>query len=168
MIFWFILILISLPILRFGIKKRKWLLIIPGVTPITIASLILLSIAYRLYMASNSEWVFRQAFGIKPQENIKIIEKNYRFGTDFENVYLKFSINNKTLNELLGAQFKEITLSEFKDRLASLHPEQSFPLDASEVYYMASPYKTPHTLSEAILSFNASTGTVCFYGTFID
>jgi len=158
-----------MPFLIFGIIKKKWTCIVIGLIPIILFLLVASSVAYRILMASSGCWVYKQAFGQPPTSNVEILEKKYEFSTDSETVHLKFKADKKNLYALLDNRFKEVSLSEFENRVMGDHPDWFNPLDSSpDIFYQSLSYDKNFMVSEALLSYNKKTSIAYFYSINID
>lgn len=165
--FWLLVVLISLPVFIHGLRRKKWLWRILGAIPLALFLLFVLGTIYRLCMSHSSSWVYKQAFGNWPGGDVTVLEKRYRFGSDFTSIYLKCQMTDERLQGIIKQGFWEISRSEFETELYDDSPPWFTPLeDSPSAFYLASPYGQTWFSSseaEALLSYNDANQIAYFY-----
>ena len=161
---WILTMLVCVPVFIFGIKRRQWVCIIITGLPITLFILIVTSFIYRSSMASLPSWVYKQAFRKPPKDDVQVLQSDYKFGTDFISIYLKFETSDPNHIQSLNDTFVEVSQSDFESNISGDHPDWFKPLENSpSLFLKASPYGKMYSHSKALLSYNKDNGLVYFH-----
>lgn len=161
--FWASFAAIFVPILAYGIKKKSWICRIIGGGPLAFALLIfVVGFTVQMVGSFSPSWVFRQAFGDLPENNIQVIEHQHRF----KSTHLKLQAKREDFEKLVELGFKRVEKEWFR-RFTSRPwaPSWFDPIDegATEFYQRAD-----HGESAACLSYNRTNGIVYFYAVALD
>ena len=166
---WAIIVVIFLPVFISGIRKKSWSQSVVGGIPVAFVLLLILGIILRVHLSSNPDFVFSTAFGKLPDNNIKVIEHDYRFSTDSVSIYLKIKANREDFEKILRTGFQE----KNKDRFEQLTWGPGKPLwfkpllEGATEFYEKSPYKG-YSSSGAYLSYNEMNSIAYFHGDGVD
>ena len=68
---------------------------------------IVISTAVRFHLSDNPGFVFRTAFGKLPDNNIKVLEHDCRFSTDYVSVHLKIEASREDFKKILETGFQK-------------------------------------------------------------
>ena len=146
-IFWIWVIITIVCLLFFiqGIKGRKWFRMIISGYIMVLFVMIILNFFYRSYMASSPDWIYKQAFGVTPDNFVEIINAKYEFGADFTDIFLKYKISDINNIISLNGNISEVSLSDYKNEILFIEsPEWFKPLENSQTkYFKNKPYSSP-------------------------
>ena len=157
---WIITMVICVPIFISGIRRRKWIRTILTGLPILLFIIIVISFTYRFYMASSPTWVYKQAFSRLPYNTERILQAEYRFGTDFTSIYLKFETTDANVIESLDDSIREVSRSDFRITTGGDHPVWFKPLENSQtLFYKNTFFDSP----KMFLSYSKDKGLIYFH-----
>ncbi len=142
---WVIIIIVCLLFLIQGIKRRKWFRMIMSGFIMVLFVMMILNFIYRSYMASSPDWIYKQAFGITPDNSVNIINAKYEFGADFTVIFLKYEITDVNNVNILNGDISEISVSDYKDEILFIESPKWFkPLDDPQTkYFQNEPFSSP-------------------------
>jgi len=167
---WALTVVIFLPIFIYGIRNKRWLMRIVGGIPLAFVLIAIAGTILQVQLSKYPDYAFKKAFGKLPENNIKVIDHDYRFSTDSLSIYIKVEANREDFEKILQKGFQKTNKDRIKQAFSYTDTPSWFKpiIEGAREFYEMCPYKEVYASSEAYLSYNEKNRIAYFYGCGID